>query len=86
MKRIAALALLTMSTGAALALAAGPASAAGHHGYDGYYGYCADRHDSMVMPQSHYDDCDRAYSDYMPERGHTLPMAGATGEGYYGYY
>lgn len=83
MKRIAALALLTMSTGAALALAAGPASAAGHHGYDGY---CWDRQDSAVLQQGHHDDCDRGYADYMPDHGHAMPLVGAAGEGYYGYH
>ncbi|NYJ34295.1 hypothetical protein [Nocardiopsis aegyptia] len=83
MKRIAALALLTLSTGAALALAAGPASAAGHHGYDGY---CGDRQGSAVLQQGYHDGCDRGYGPYMPERGHTLPLVGATGQGYYGYH
>ncbi|MFE3458768.1 hypothetical protein ACFXKD_14600 [Nocardiopsis aegyptia] len=84
MKRIAALALLTMGT--AVTLAAGPASAAaGHHGYDGYDGYCGDRQDAAVLQQGYHDGCDRGYGPYMPERGHALPLVGATGEGYYGY-
>ncbi|KOX17742.1 hypothetical protein [Nocardiopsis sp. NRRL B-16309] len=85
MKRIAALALLTMSTGAALALAAGPASAAGHHhGYDGYDGYCGDRQDSAVLSQGHHHDCDRGYGPYTA--AHTLPLVDAAGHGYYEYH
>ncbi|MFV2196225.1 hypothetical protein [Nocardiopsis sp. LOL_012] len=78
MKRLAALALVTMATGAAVSMAAAPASA--YDGSDhkhwwypkdhGYY-YEDSRHDGWYHPQDHGKDKGKDHKGHKGHKGHS---------------